>query len=123
MAFQTKISFKESEYQINDLITKKSRRQVFVEEAKRFKEENNIDFFTETSAKSGENSTRVFIEAAKNLHYDYLNNPASDRSGSMSRKNSSQMKVDMNRKISAMGQKRKDSEREEESSSGKCEIF
>ena len=96
------------------------RRQVFIEEAKRFKEENNIDYFTETSAKSGENSTRVFIEAAKNLHCDYLNNPVSDRSGSVSKKS---QRIDMNRKITAMGQNRKDSERDEESSSGKCGIF
>jgi hypothetical protein len=74
----------------------------------------------ETSAKIGENSQKIFIEAAKKLHNDYLNNPSSSRSGSISRQSE---RKDMNRKISAMGQKRKDSEREEDSSSGKCMIF
>jgi hypothetical protein len=74
----------------------------------------------ETSAKSGDNSTKVFIEAAKKLHNDYLNNPSSSRSGSFSRQSE---KKDMNKKISAMGQKRKDSDRIEDSSSGNCIIL
>lgn len=74
----------------------------------------------ETSAKIGENSQKVFIEAAKKLHNDYLNNPSASRSGSLSSRSE---RKDMNKKISAMGQKRKDSDRDEDSSSGKCLIF
>lgn len=91
---------------------------MFIDEAKRFKEENDIDFFMEASAKSGENSTRVFIEAAKMLHSDFVLN--GNRSNSTSQKSNAS---DINRKISTMNQNKKDETRQEESSSGKCEIF
>ena len=91
-----------------------------IEEAKRFKEENKIDFFMETSAKSGENSSKVFIEAVKILHSDYVLNP--NRTNSTSQK-SSTFSSDMNKKIYPMNQNKKDESRIEESSSGKCQIF
>jgi hypothetical protein len=90
------------------------------QDAKKFKEENKIDFFMEASAKSGENSTKVFIEAAKILHSDYVLNP--NRSNSTSQKSSSNLS-DGNRKINPMNQNKKEETRIEDSSSGKCLIF
>jgi len=72
----------------------------------------------EASAKSGENSTKVFIEVAKILHSDYVLNP--NRSNSTSQKSNFS---DMNRKINPFNQNRKEDIRIEESSSGKCQIF
>ena len=72
----------------------------------------------ETSAKRGESPVKVFIEAAKVLHADYVLNP--NRSRSTSQKSNI---ADLNRKINPLNQKRKDDSRIEESSSGKCGIF
>ena len=48
------------------------RRVVSKEMAQKFKEENDIHFFSEASAKSGFNAKQVFIEAAKLLYIDRL---------------------------------------------------
>lgn len=74
----------------------------------------------EASAKSGENSAKVFIEAAKILHSDYVLNP--NRTHSTSQKSSSNFS-DLNGKINSMNQNRKEESRDEDSSSGKCLIF
>jgi len=47
-------------------------RQVASEEAKQFKDENGIHFFSEASAKSGLNAQEVFVEAAKLLYSKYF---------------------------------------------------
>ena len=47
-------------------------RKVTKEEAESYKEEKNLDVFMETSAKTGENSRKVMLEAAKILYKDYL---------------------------------------------------
>ena len=47
-------------------------RVVKTETAKAFKEENKLNYFSETSAKSGFNAKEVFIEAAKLLYSDSL---------------------------------------------------
>ena len=44
------------------------QREVKFNEAKQFKEENGIHYFSEASAKSGLNAQQVFIEAAKLLY-------------------------------------------------------
>ena len=49
-------------------------RLVTKEQGIKFKEENNFHFFTEASAKSGTNVQEIFIEAAKVLYQDYLEN-------------------------------------------------
>ncbi len=72
----------------------------------------------EASAKSGENSTKVFIEAAKILHSDYVLNP--NRSNSASQRSNF---TDMNKKLKPLNQNRKEDSRIEESCSGKCQIF
>ena len=38
----------------------------------KFKNEHNLNYFTETSAKTGFNSKQVFKEAAKILYEDHL---------------------------------------------------
>ena len=48
-----------------------NKRQVTIEEGNKFKEENEILFFQEASAKSGINSKEIFHEAAKILYDEY----------------------------------------------------
>ena len=49
-----------------------NKRQVTIEEGNKFKEENEILFFQEASAKSGINSKEIFHEAAKILYDEYI---------------------------------------------------
>ena len=46
-------------------------RRVSKKEGEKFAKENNIDFFIETSAKTGENLKAIFIEAAKILYLSH----------------------------------------------------
>ena len=48
------------------------QREVQLNEAKQFKDENGIHFFSEASAKTGLNAKQVFIEAAKLLYTEHL---------------------------------------------------
>ena len=48
------------------------KREVKLEEAKQYKNENDIHYFCETSAKNGLNAQEVFIEAAKLLYKEHL---------------------------------------------------
>ena len=48
------------------------QREVKLNEAKQFKDESGIHYFSETSAKSGLNAQEVFIEAAKLLYNEHL---------------------------------------------------
>ena len=41
------------------------------EQAEKYKEEYDLDYFMETSAKTGMNAQKIFIEAAKILYNDY----------------------------------------------------
>ena len=47
-------------------------RVISSEQAKKFCEQYEIDFFMESSAKTGMNVQEIFIEAAKVLYKDYL---------------------------------------------------
>ena len=47
-------------------------RKISREEANTFVQDHNIDFFIETSAKTGFNAQNVFLEAAKMLYLDHL---------------------------------------------------
>ena len=49
------------------------KRKVTYEEAKKFKEENQLLYFEETSAKTGINAKEVFTEAARILFEEHLN--------------------------------------------------
>ncbi len=48
-----------------------NEREVSYEEANRFKEENQLLYFEETSAKTGINSKKVFTEAARILYQEH----------------------------------------------------
>ena len=50
-----------------------NEREVTYEEAKKYKEENQILFFEETSAKTGLNAKKVFEESAKILYSEHKN--------------------------------------------------
>ena len=47
-------------------------RVISKEEGENFKDKNHLDFFVETSAKTGYNARNVLVEAAKCLYKDYL---------------------------------------------------
>ena len=47
-------------------------RKISLQEAEKFCKNNNLQFFTETSAKTGFNAKNVFIEAAKCLYIEYI---------------------------------------------------
>jgi len=49
------------------------QRKITKEEGEKYKEEQNLDLFMETSAKTGYNAKNVLVEAAKILYKDYLN--------------------------------------------------
>ncbi len=67
-------------------------RKVTKEEGQKFKNDQGLDLFMETSAKTGYNARNVLIEAAKMLYADYLkyieanpeggNIPGKDKKGS-----------------------------------------
>jgi Ras-related protein Rab-2A len=48
-----------------------SQREVTFEEALEFKQKNNLLYFTETSAKSGENIEKLFLDASKFIYLKY----------------------------------------------------
>ena len=47
-------------------------RKVSYEEGEKLKNKHNIDYFIETSAKTGNNAKNVLIEAAKILYKEYI---------------------------------------------------
>ena len=57
---------------IGNKIDLEGQRKVTTEEGQRFYEQNNLNKFMETSAKTGINVLNLFIEAAKLLFDDYL---------------------------------------------------
>ena len=80
-----------------------SERKVQTSEAKTFKEENDIHYFSETSAKEGINAKEVFIEAAKLLYNEHLKY----KSSITGKKDKITSNVPMPKKISLDGNKRK----------------
>ena len=80
-----------------------SERKVQTSEAKSFKEENDIHYFSETSAKEGINAKEVFIEAAKLLYNEHLKY----KSSITGKKDKITSNVPMPKKISLDGNKRK----------------
>jgi GTPase SAR1 family protein len=47
------------------------KRDVSFEEGLEFKQKNNLLYFTETSAKSGDNIEKLFIDASKFIYLKY----------------------------------------------------
>ena len=59
-------------------------RKILFEDGEKFTKDNNFDLFFENSAKSGFNSKKVFMEAAKLLYLEHLKyNNRSQRSGTL----------------------------------------
>ena len=87
-AINNKESFNNTEYWLKDLKNEanndirimlignkcdlENERTVSIEEGENFKDENNIDCFMETSAKTGYNAKNAINEVAKILFRDYL---------------------------------------------------
>ena len=73
-------------------------RQVSKEEGMKYKTDQGLDLFMETSAKTGYNARNVLIEAAKILYADYLkyieNNPQGDNVPGQVKKNTGLKKDD-----------------------------
>jgi len=59
-------------YLIGNKVDLEDQRQVTKEMAKKFCENNDINFFVETSAKTGINVEYLFIEAAKTLYNQHM---------------------------------------------------
>ena len=56
-------------------------RKVSKEEGEKYKEEQHLDLFLETSAKTGHNARNVLVEAAKILYKDYLKFDENNKDG------------------------------------------
>ena len=56
-------------------------RKVSKEEGEKYKEEQHLDLFLETSAKTGHNARNVLVEAAKILYKDYLKFDENNKAG------------------------------------------
>ena len=56
---------------IGNKVDLEDERKVQSEEAEKYKEDNGLHLFMETSAKTGFNAQKLFIEAAKLLYSDY----------------------------------------------------
>ena len=65
---RTKVGQETKLYLIGNKIDLEKDRQVNTEDAEKFSLDNEFDFFIETSAKTGFNAEKVFIQAAKDLY-------------------------------------------------------
>ena len=70
---------------IGNKIDLDDKRKVNKEDAEQYVKDNKLDYFVETSAKTGFNAKNVFIEAAKSLYIEHLRyKDRSSRPGSIS---------------------------------------
>ena len=81
-----------------------NERVVTTEEARKFKEENQIVYFEETSAKSGLNTKEVFAEAARILYNEHKNYKLRSKSESLA---NTIQKVEVPKKLGKEQKKRK----------------
>ena len=81
-----------------------NERVVTTEEARKFKEENQILYFEETSAKSGLNTKEVFVEAARILYNEHKNYKLRSKSESLA---NTIQKVEVPKKLGKEQKKRK----------------
>ena len=81
-----------------------NERVVSTEEARKFKEENQILYFEETSAKSGLNTKEVFAEAARILYNEHKNYKLRSKSESLA---NTIQKVEVPKKFGKEQKKRK----------------
>ena len=61
-------------YLIGNKSDLESQREVSFNQGLQFKKENNLHYFTETSAKSGENIDKLFVDIAKFIYLKYKDN-------------------------------------------------
>ena len=50
----------------------KKKRVINKDEAEKYKNDYDLDYFIETSAKTGMNAQEIFVQAAKTLYDDYI---------------------------------------------------
>ena len=81
-----------------------NERVVTTEEARKFKEENQILYFEETSAKSGLNTKEVFSDAARILYNEHKNYKLRSKSESLA---NTIQKVEVPKKLGKKKKKRK----------------
>ena len=81
-----------------------NERVVTTEEARKYKEENQILYFEETSAKSGLNTKEVFAEAARILYNEHKNYKLRSKSESLA---NTIQKVEVPKKLGKEQKKRK----------------
>ena len=48
------------------------KRVINKDEAEKYKNDYDLDYFIETSAKTGMNAQKIFVQAAKTLYDDYI---------------------------------------------------
>ena len=65
---RTKVGQETKLYLIGNKLDLENERQVNTKDAEKFSSDNEFDFFIETSAKTGFNAEKVFIQAAKDLY-------------------------------------------------------
>ena len=70
-------------------------RVIKTEQAKRFSEQYELDYFMESSAKSGMNVQEIFVHAAKILYKDFLEYNLNKKKNKEKEKEKSK-KLDMN---------------------------
>ena len=82
-----------------------NEREVDYDVAQRFKEENQILYFEETSAKTGLNSKKVFEEAARILYNEQKNYKSNSNDDGLI--NDMKININVPKKLSKTGKKRK----------------
>ena len=69
---RTKVGQETKLYLIGNKADLENERQVNTQDAEKFSLDNEFDFFIETSAKTGFNAEKVFIQAAKDLYKRHI---------------------------------------------------
>ena len=82
------------------------KRLINKKDAEKYKEDYDLDYFIETSAKTGMNATEIFVEAARTLYKDYSlyvyekkNKENINNGNDEKNKNTKNNKVNLNQKI------------------------
>ena len=78
------------------------QRKINADQAKKFTEQYDIDFFMESSAKTGMNVQDIFVQAAKLLYKDYM-----DYSNEKKNKKEAKKVIDLNNDNNKLTKKKK----------------
>ena len=84
-----------------------NKRQVTYEEGQKFKEENDIIFFKEASAKSGINAKEIFYDAAKSLYDECISFFSKAKASNLTKLNESSFNSSKLKSFYEPGNKRK----------------